>query len=251
VIRSRIGIERAADTYARTTSSTDRARLAQGPCACVFVDEAQFLSPRPGLAARPRGGRPPVPVMAYGLRVDFRGELFPGSATLLALADEMREVRTICHCGARPPWSSAATLGQVLTEAPRSRSAATSATKASAPHTTAWRVGDSPSTSRLPFFAFEYPRDFRAAPGPECGGTLASERWPRTNVSAAEVSQPPSAIRLDRVRNAFAIRKSHEVIVRHRHPIASRTESVAVPRCGSSTTFSSALSRSAPRLRAL
>ena len=40
-----------------------------------------------------------VPVMCYGLRVDFRGELFPGSATLLALADEMREVRTICHCG--------------------------------------------------------------------------------------------------------------------------------------------------------
>jgi hypothetical protein len=40
-----------------------------------------------------------VPVMCYGLRVDFRGELFPGSAALLALADEMREVRTICHCG--------------------------------------------------------------------------------------------------------------------------------------------------------
>ena len=37
--------------------------------------------------------------MCYGLRVDFRGELFPGSAALLALADEMREVRTICHCG--------------------------------------------------------------------------------------------------------------------------------------------------------
>ena len=40
-----------------------------------------------------------VPVMAYGLRVDFQGKLFPGSATLLALADEMREARTICHCG--------------------------------------------------------------------------------------------------------------------------------------------------------
>ena len=40
-----------------------------------------------------------VPIMCYGLRVDFQGKLFPGSATLLALADEMREVRTICHCG--------------------------------------------------------------------------------------------------------------------------------------------------------
>ena len=37
--------------------------------------------------------------MAYGLRVDFQGKLFPGSAALLALADELREVRTICHCG--------------------------------------------------------------------------------------------------------------------------------------------------------
>ena len=40
-----------------------------------------------------------VPVMCYGLRVDFQGKLFPGSAALLALADEMREIRTICHCG--------------------------------------------------------------------------------------------------------------------------------------------------------
>jgi thymidine kinase len=40
-----------------------------------------------------------IPVMAYGLRTDFRGQLFPGSQALLALADELREVRTICHCG--------------------------------------------------------------------------------------------------------------------------------------------------------
>ena len=40
-----------------------------------------------------------VPVMAYGLRVDFMGKTFPGSASLLALADEMKEVKTICYCG--------------------------------------------------------------------------------------------------------------------------------------------------------
>ena len=40
-----------------------------------------------------------IPVMTYGLRVDFRGEPFPGSAALLALADSLREIRTICHCG--------------------------------------------------------------------------------------------------------------------------------------------------------
>ena len=76
-----------------------RERLADGPLACVLVDEAQFLEPiqvrQLAWAADDLG----VPIMAYGLRVDFRGELFPGSAALLALADSLREVRTICHCG--------------------------------------------------------------------------------------------------------------------------------------------------------
>ena len=40
-----------------------------------------------------------IPVLCYGLRVDFRGELFPGSLTLLAIADEIKEIKTICHCG--------------------------------------------------------------------------------------------------------------------------------------------------------
>ena len=65
----------------------------------VFVDEAQFLSPQQVWQLARAVDDLDVPVMAYGLRVDFLGELFPGSAALLALADEMREVRTICHCG--------------------------------------------------------------------------------------------------------------------------------------------------------
>jgi thymidine kinase len=101
VIRSRIGIEAPAETYAPGDDLFARiaARLKQGPCACVFVDEAQFLSPAQVWQLARAVDDLGVPVMAYGLRVDFRGELFPGSATLLALADEMREVRTICHCG--------------------------------------------------------------------------------------------------------------------------------------------------------
>ncbi len=101
VIRSRIGIESPADTYGPTDDlfAKIRVRLDQGPCACVFVDEAQFLSPSQVWQLARAVDDLRVPVMAYGLRVDFRGELFPGSATLLALADEMREVRTICHCG--------------------------------------------------------------------------------------------------------------------------------------------------------
>ncbi|EPX83839.1 thymidine kinase [Rubellimicrobium thermophilum DSM 16684] len=100
-IHSRIGIDAPADTY---DAGDDlfvriRDRLARGPCACVFVDEAQFLSPAQVWQLARVVDDLGVPVMAFGLRVDFRGELFPGSAALLALADEMREVRTICHCG--------------------------------------------------------------------------------------------------------------------------------------------------------
>ncbi|MGV6812142.1 MAG: thymidine kinase [Brevirhabdus sp.] len=100
-IASRIGIEGDADTF---TPSSDlfgmlRARLDAGPCACVFVDEAQFLSEDQVWQLARAVDDLRVPVMCYGLRVDFRGKLFPGSATLLALADEMREARTICHCG--------------------------------------------------------------------------------------------------------------------------------------------------------
>ena len=74
-------------------------RLDAGPCSCVFLDEAQFLSPQQVWQLARAVDDLSVPVMCYGLRVDFRGKLFPGSAELLALADEMREVRTICHCG--------------------------------------------------------------------------------------------------------------------------------------------------------
>jgi thymidine kinase len=100
-IGSRIGIEAPADTYAPGDDLFARieSRLAQGPCACIFIDEAQFLSPAQVWQLARVVDDLDVPVMAYGLRVDFRGELFPGSAALLALADEMREVRTICHCG--------------------------------------------------------------------------------------------------------------------------------------------------------
>ena len=66
---------------------------------CIFLDEAQFLSRDQVWQLARAVDDLGVPVMCYGLRVDFRGELFPGSAALLAIADEMREVRTICHCG--------------------------------------------------------------------------------------------------------------------------------------------------------
>ena len=74
-------------------------RIEAAPCACVFIDESQFLSADQVWQLARAVDDLGVPVMCYGLRVDFQGKLFPGSAALLALADEMREVRTICHCG--------------------------------------------------------------------------------------------------------------------------------------------------------
>jgi thymidine kinase len=100
-IASRIGIGEPADTFApgEDLFAKLQARLAQGPVACVFIDEAQFLTKDQVWQLARAVDDLGVPVMCYGLRVDFQGNLFPGSAALLAWADEMREVRTICHCG--------------------------------------------------------------------------------------------------------------------------------------------------------
>lgn len=101
VIGSRIGISAPADTFVAGEDLYDKIarRLEAGEVACIFVDEAQFLEPEQVWQLARVVDDLHVPVMAYGLRVDFQGNLFPGSATLLALADEMREARTICHCG--------------------------------------------------------------------------------------------------------------------------------------------------------
>lgn len=100
-IASRIGIEAPATGFDGTTDlfAVIAGRLAEGPLDCVFLDEAQFLNQDQVWQLARVADDLGVPVMCYGLRVDFRGALFPGSAALLALADDLREVRTICHCG--------------------------------------------------------------------------------------------------------------------------------------------------------
>ncbi len=100
-IGSRIGLSAPATIF---NSSTDlfallEQHLETHKTSCVFVDEAQFLTDTQVWQLARAVDDLGVPVMCYGLRVDFLGKLFPGSAALLALADEMREVRTICHCG--------------------------------------------------------------------------------------------------------------------------------------------------------
>ena len=100
-IASRIGIGQEADTFAvgEDLFGKLQARFAKSKVACVFIDEAQFLSKDQVWQLARAVDDLGVPIMCYGLRVDFQGNLFPGSAALLAWADEMREVRTICHCG--------------------------------------------------------------------------------------------------------------------------------------------------------
>ncbi len=100
-IASRIGIGEAADTFSDRDDLFEKlaARRDAGDYACAFIDEAQFLTKAQVWQLARAVDDLNVPVMCYGLRVDFQGELFAGSAALLALADEMREVRTICHCG--------------------------------------------------------------------------------------------------------------------------------------------------------
>jgi thymidine kinase len=100
-IGSRIGIGREADTFSLSDDLflKIKNRINDGPCACVFIDEAQFLSLEQVWQLARAVDDLKIPIMCYGLRVDFQGKLFPGSATLLALSDEMREIKTICHCG--------------------------------------------------------------------------------------------------------------------------------------------------------
>ena len=100
-IASRIGIGEPADTFApgEDLFAKLKTRFSQEKIACVFIDEAQFLTKEQVWQLACAVDELGVPVMCYGLRVDFQGNLFPGSAALLAWADEMREVRTICHCG--------------------------------------------------------------------------------------------------------------------------------------------------------
>ena len=100
-IGSRIGLEAQADTFASGDDLFQRVEEKHNEknLACVMVDEAQFLTEEQVWQLARIADRLGLPVMCYGLRTDFQGKLFPGSATLLALADVLREIRTICWCG--------------------------------------------------------------------------------------------------------------------------------------------------------
>ena len=103
LIVSRIGISAEAELYGAGDDLFDRIHVAleESKIDCVMIDEAQFLTPEQVWQLARVVDRLDIPVMCYGLRTDFQGKLFPGSAELLAIADELREIRTICYCGAK------------------------------------------------------------------------------------------------------------------------------------------------------
>jgi len=99
-ITSRIGIEKAAATYQADTDLLEKlSNEVVSGTAAVLIDEAQWLSEDQVWQLAKFVDTKNLPVMCYGIRTDFQGKLFPGSQALLAIADELREIRTICHCG--------------------------------------------------------------------------------------------------------------------------------------------------------
>lgn len=102
-ITSRIGVTAPAELYDRDDDlfAQISTRVEQGPLHCIFVDEAQFLTKAQVWQLAHVADRLKLPVMCYGLRTDFQANLFEGSRELLAIADVLREVRTICECGSK------------------------------------------------------------------------------------------------------------------------------------------------------
>lgn len=104
VIASRLGLQRQAATF---DTDTDFWALLSGPqrgsgaepIACVLIDESQFLTPVQVRQLHRLANTLGIPVICFGLRSDFMGQPFPGSAHLLTLADDIEEIKTICACG--------------------------------------------------------------------------------------------------------------------------------------------------------
>jgi thymidine kinase len=100
-IQSRVGLSSDAVALRPEDDLLERVRSehAMEPVACVLADEAHFLSPAQVGQLADVADTLRIPVLCYGLRTDFQGKLFPGSAELLAVADNLIELKTICHCG--------------------------------------------------------------------------------------------------------------------------------------------------------
>ncbi|GAA0285648.1 thymidine kinase [Alteraurantiacibacter aestuarii] len=100
-ISSRIGLEAEAHRYHPATDFWTEVgeQHTATPLSCIMVDEAQFLAPDQVWQLARVADEAGIPVLCYGLRTDFKGALFPGSAALLGIADALEELKAVCHCG--------------------------------------------------------------------------------------------------------------------------------------------------------
>jgi thymidine kinase len=98
-ITSRIGLEASAETFDAETDLFKQVKSAQKSIHCVLVDEAQFLTKLQVEQLTDIVDVLDIPVLAYGLRTDFLGNPFEGSQYLMAWAESLSEIKTICHCG--------------------------------------------------------------------------------------------------------------------------------------------------------
>ena len=100
-ISSRIGLNAEASLFNSNTNLLNEVKQqhAHKKIDCVLIDEAQFLSKAQVKQLTDIVDNLKIPVLAYGIRTDFLGETFSGSAALLAWADKLIELKTICHCG--------------------------------------------------------------------------------------------------------------------------------------------------------
>lgn len=100
-IASRIGLEAAAHAFTPNENLHTRIAVehAEALLSCVLIDEAQFLTRAQVEQLAAVADDLDIPVLCYGLRTDFQGNLFDGSAALLGWADDLIELKTICHCG--------------------------------------------------------------------------------------------------------------------------------------------------------
>jgi len=102
-VTSRIGIESEATTFKTDTNLYEVIEQCSNndPLHCVLIDEAQFLTRDQVFQLGEVTDKLRIPVLAYGLRTDFQGEPFEGSKYLLAWSDNLKELKAICHCGAK------------------------------------------------------------------------------------------------------------------------------------------------------
>lgn len=99
VIRSRIGLSEEAIVYDENTHFVRLFENTPNKLACILVDEAQFLSSQQVDQLAELVDFSDIPVLCYGIRTDFQGQLFSGSSRLLAIADKLFELKTVCSCG--------------------------------------------------------------------------------------------------------------------------------------------------------